>query len=254
MIKMKNILFDFFKAPCACLALVGVLVSAPVVAATDNGCDDENNDYIMPELALCSVHAYNINHVKNPSDEATRQAMKEIVALKTTLMTQQMYKQYEYLDAMLRRFKTQLKKAVLTTSLQAVGAAVEEASTTASKDSKVVLAGTQNCMISASTPVDAAKCLQQNTQNVINALNAGNTRDAKKQLAEDIDVAETWGIISATDEKKKTVYNDLSACKNKTSTKDVLGCAQKFLVAIGTWSYDTQNAQKSRTMGFGLGG
>ena len=98
-------------------AICGILVAGPVRAAGD-GCEDEKNDRITPELALCSVHAYNIGSSSNPTG-ADKQLMKEIIALKTTVITQQMNKQYEYMEAMIRRFKTQLEKAVLTTKLQA---------------------------------------------------------------------------------------------------------------------------------------
>lgn len=86
-----------------------------------DGCDSADNNRISPELALCSVHAYNIGEVQNPTG-ANRQLMKDVIALKTTVITQQMNKQYEYMDLMIRRFKTQLEKAVLTTKLQASGA------------------------------------------------------------------------------------------------------------------------------------
>ena len=49
-------------------------------------------------------------------------AMKEMLALKTTVISQQMYKQYEYLNATLRRLKTMLEKATLTANLEAAGA------------------------------------------------------------------------------------------------------------------------------------
>lgn len=52
----------------------------------------------------------------------------EIIALKTTVISQQMYKQYEYLSATLRRLKTQLEKATLTAKLQAAGAKDDESS------------------------------------------------------------------------------------------------------------------------------
>lgn len=53
---------------------------------------------------------------------------REVVGLKTTVISQQMYKQYEYLSATLRRLKTQLEKATLTASLQAAGAKSDDSS------------------------------------------------------------------------------------------------------------------------------
>ncbi len=254
MVKTKRIIFNLLKIPCVCATVMAcALLVSPVVAATNNGCEKDENEYISPEIALCSVHAYNINHTINPSTEAKKQAMKEVVALKTTIMTQQMYKQYEYLDAMMRRFKTQLKKAVLTTSLQAAGAEAENSSsgTANSTDKRIVLAGTQNCMLSATSPVNAAACLQSNVQTVVNAINAGNITDAKKQLRQDLEVAETWQIIDAS----KNLYdknNALASCSTIKSSstgtggtsrrEEVLDCAQKFLVQIATYNYQQQQA------------
>ena len=53
---------------------------------------------------------------------------KEIIGLKITVVSQQMYKQYEYLNATLRRLKTQLEKATLTAQLQAAGAKSDDSS------------------------------------------------------------------------------------------------------------------------------
>lgn len=98
-----------------------VVVTASRPSSGGDGCDNDANDRIAPELALCSAHAYNIGLSENPSG-ADKQLMKEIIALKTTVIAQQMNKQYEYMDSMIRRFKTQLEKAVLTTKMQAAGA------------------------------------------------------------------------------------------------------------------------------------
>ncbi len=254
MVKTKRIIFNLLKIPCVCATVMTcALRVSPVVAATSNGCEKDENEYISPEIALCSVHAYNINHTINPSSETTKQAMKEVIALKTTIMTQQMYKQYEYLDAMMRRFKTQLKKAVLTTSLQAAGAEAENSSSGAanSTDKNIVLAGTQNCMLSATSPVNAAACLQQNVQTVVNAINAGNITDAKKQLRRDLEIAETWKIIekSADENPYKGILANCSTIRDSstgtggTSRRDeVLDCAQKFLVQIATYNYNQQQA------------
>lgn len=76
----------------------------------------ENTEY---DIAL---RAYN-EHMMAKFGE-----MHEIIAMKTTVISQQMYKQYEYLSATLRRLKTQLEKATLTASLQAAGAKDDESS------------------------------------------------------------------------------------------------------------------------------
>ncbi|MBQ1996847.1 MAG: hypothetical protein II238_00175, partial [Alphaproteobacteria bacterium] len=114
---MKNIFAKIFVTG----VMLGCVLVMPVWAAASNGCENPNNDYIVPSLALCSTHVYNIGQTENPTYE-TRSIMQDVIALKTTVIAQQMYKQYEYLEAMIRRLKTQLEKATLTAALQAAGA------------------------------------------------------------------------------------------------------------------------------------
>ena len=75
--KIKNIFTKFLM-----LAVMLGCVVKPVFA--DNGCEDEENDMISAEFALCSTHAYNIGEVKNP-DAAGRELMRTIIAMKTEL-------------------------------------------------------------------------------------------------------------------------------------------------------------------------
>ncbi len=185
-------------------------------ARANDGCETESNDRITPELALCSVHAYNIGVAENPSG-ANKQLMKEVVALKTTVIAQQMNKQYEYMDAMIRRFKTQLEKAVLTTKLQAAGAGTNGKDTTnngggtyagvggvgggASRNdgrvTNVYLDGAQNCSakLDTSTMID---CLSDNYLVIMDATNSGQTvtAEARKQLAADFAIMENSGLLN----------------------------------------------------------
>ena len=92
---MKNIFAKIFVTG----VMLGCVLVMPVWAAASNGCENPNNDYIVPSLALCSTHVYNIGQTENPTYE-TRSIMQDVIALKTTVIAQQMYKQYEYLEAM----------------------------------------------------------------------------------------------------------------------------------------------------------
>ena len=135
-------------------AVVCALALPAFAATTNNGCDNESNDRINPEIALCSTHVYNIGQDQNRPSESDKQLMKNVVALKTTVMTQQMYKQYEYLNATLRRLKIQLEKATLNATLQAAGAKSEGGSSSGglaggnsnNDDKTIFLAGANNCM------------------------------------------------------------------------------------------------------------
>ena len=196
----------------------------PAVAA-DNGCDDEDNDMIVAELALCSTHVYNIGQPENPSNDTERGYMKDMVALKSTIMTQQLNKQYEYLESMIRRFKTQLEKAVLTTKLQTAGAAVDSGagSSYRSDDKNNHLAGVRNCL-NVYQDAEKLKCYEDNLNVIINTSNHGNNVDAdlKKQLAFDYEylaeITFSGGQKCDFDKKKcgntKMSKSDFQSCLN----------------------------------------
>jgi len=245
------------------MCIVAALCS-PAFAATGNGCDKDSNDRINPEIALCSTHVYNIGEVENQSPESQKQLMRDTVALKTTVMTQQMYRQYEYLDATLRRFKTQLEKAVLTTKLMAAGADTSSAGSSSysgvstgsgssyyrSTDSNVKLAGAQNCMTTTSFQ-NAYSCLSSNMQLVLNAVNGGNSvSEARRQLESDLEVATTWGIIYGEKGKystQKESVSGLSNCNSLKNTRDsVIKCAQELNVAIAVSSDNRQQKQNTQ--------
>ena len=176
-----------FNVVCA-LMLISVV---PAMAAVDNGCSKEENDRINPALALCTTHAYNIKETQNPSG-VNKQVMRDVVAMKTTVMTQQMNKQYEYLEAMIRRFKTQLEKAVLTTGLEAKGASTSSASGSAgssyqSSDRNMHMAGVENCNEKIS-PLDVLTCLNKNMNTISNATQNVSTdisSNVRKQFVQD---------------------------------------------------------------------
>lgn len=201
----------FFAGVLVCLTVGGV---GHVFAATSNGCDDEANDRITPELALCSTHIYNIGGTENvPSGNSDKQLMRDVVALKTTVMTQQMNKQYEYLEAMIRRFKTQLEKAVLTTSLQAKGASSSSGGSSSSSfksnDRSIYLAGVSNCN-NELTSIKVFECLNNNLNQIYNMSNNGTnlTMELRKQLANDYSVAAAnYSGWSGADEKCKVANN-----------------------------------------------
>lgn len=221
----KNI-FDGIKSFLGVTAIVTALI-LPAFAASD-GCDDEKNDRIVAELALCSTHAYNIGSTKNPDDEADKQLMRDTIALKTTVMTQQMKKQYDYLDATLRRFKTQLEKAVLTTKLKAAGASDEEERT--SGDRNIVLSGAENCMLKTST-LTGLECIQNNIRLVLNAVSSNQIGEAKRQLEKDLVFAVSFGAAE-TDTKTGKITKP-TQCVNLTARRDAVNnCAYALNIAV----------------------
>lgn len=255
---MKKLKSIFIRS----LFFATLVLVAPVVAA-ENGCDNVENDAIVAELALCSTHAYNIGATTNPTG-AEKELMRDVIAMKTTLITQQMYKQYEQMESMIRRLKTQLEKAVLTTGLQAKGASSSSGGASSSSggayrsdDKYVVLAGTENCMQKGGID-SAVSCIQSNVRIVMSAVNAGNTSQARKQLEKDLDVASVWGVVvkptncSNAEEKNKCEVkgfngNPMSDCTNLVNGTDrkkdiILGCANSLNVQVGLF-VDSRNRQ-----------
>ena len=130
------------------LFVLALIVSMPVFAA-ENGCDNPDNDAIAAELALCSTHAYNIGDIKNPTG-ADKELMNDVVAMKTTVITQQMYRQYEQMESMLRRLNTQLEKAVLNMKLKKAGASSDDdggssSSSWRSDNKNIHISGARDC-------------------------------------------------------------------------------------------------------------
>ena len=200
-------------------------------AATDNGCGDtDKNDRITAGLALCTTHAYNIGLTTNPNNDSDRQFMRDVVALKTTVMTQQMYRQYEYLDATMKRLKTQLEKAILTTKLQAAGAASSSGNgtkATTSNNRNIVLSGAYDC-IAETSRVNAMNCLQRNISLVRSAIASSNMGEAKRQLLKDVAAFKAW-------RNQSTTYKDMeAACKDSmaASRADLESCVNYFAPAV----------------------
>lgn len=171
---------------CAKLDATGTSLSADANATT---CD-----YILPQYAMCTTHVYNIGKTENSSVAADKQEMKDVIALKTTIMTQQMKAQYDYLDATMRRLKTQLEKAILTTKLQAAGAGTTSGGTASGAygdtgDKNIYLAMAQNCN-NMNTTAEVFTCLRSNYSLIYKMSNGGTniTTELRKQLANDVGV------------------------------------------------------------------
>lgn len=213
----KNILFKVLS-----VAIVTMVV-VPTWAASD-GCDNDDNNMITPELALCSTHIYNVGEIENPSDAGKRAFMQEIIAMKTTLITQQMYKQFDQMESMLNRLKTQLEKAVLTNDLKvASGNADDDDGDAGSSGGGKPLSGTfvvgaQDCQNMYNNN-DALQCYERNL-GVVQQQSANGenpTTDLKKQAIKD------WGELQSLVTKAQCCGGggaaEAESCKYKSGTK-----------------------------------
>ncbi len=247
-------IFNLLRCTVVVAAVFCFIFVLPVGAA-DNGCDKEQNDKIMPELALCSTHAYNIGATQNPSG-ADKQLMKDVVALKTTVMTQQMNKQYEYLEAMIRRFKVQLEKAVLTTGLEAKGAASSNSSsgtTFKSNDRNIFMAGVKNCN-NELLPTDVMTCLNANMNTISNmSSNADNiSLELRKQLKNDFNLLVNTYPTATSDGKAVSCNTTSDSGKNCldykeiTKKKDFQECFDNMRSCLRNKSYALSQAAQQK--------
>jgi len=221
--------------------------------------EDESCPYISPIYAICDTHQYNADVGADQKLDSNKIAeIKEIIGLKTTVVSQQMYKQYEYLNATLRRLKIQLEKATLTTALEAAGAKTEGGASSgglaggsiSGDDKTIFLAGAENCANKMSS--DAVySCLQTNLSLIITSAKQ-NTKNACKQLAEAINVANAWEIYG--NDKKIGEYStgkDCSELKNSQicNKNNVATCAQMLNVQVIKKKEQKSNQQQYRNYG-----
>lgn len=191
--------------------LLGLVMAVPAFAATrDNGCGDPDNVYINPELALCSVHAYNIGRTNNPnSSSADSQIMRDVVALKTTVMMQQMYKQYSFLEATINRIKTQLRREILTTQAEVAGASSGSSSgASSSVGGNNGVSGAENCRTAGSTS-DVMSCLSRNVDRIATAISNSDIGAARRQIETDLETLKLYDNLEKTaDDPTNNIEND----------------------------------------------
>ena len=239
--------------------MVGVMLMLVVMPCfADNGCENDNNDMISAEFALCSTHAYNIGEVTNPGS-GDRELMRDVIAMKTEIVTQQMYRHYQQMESMLKRFKTQLKKAVLSADLQAAGAKKDDDDndTYVSKDMNIFIAGIQDCN-SMMDSLKRAECFNTNYQTIYNTSGNGSTPSAsgvKKQLAKDFGIVCTELGTECAKPKDNEKPIECSENNNLGKKANFQACLNTHRTNINTLYKNarTQNANWN-TPKFGYGG
>ena len=235
--------------------------------------DTDDCPYINPIFAICDTHPFNsgngVNFNQQESSSSTNETdtrgdMNRIIGMKITVVSQQMYKQYEYLNATLRRLKTQLQKAVLTSNLEAAGAKSESGSSSggliggkSDSDKEIVLAGAENCW-NSSTPKNAYACIQTNL-NLIKSNASTNKQKAAKQLHNTVSVAKQWGVEApCTQEKKennvticaKTACTEYESTSYSSNTQNITNCANSLSIAVAKKVADEDKAS-NRYSGWG---
>ena len=216
--------------------------------------------YVNPIYAICDTHMYNIGKETNTTDSSEIDNMKDVIALKTTVISQQMYKQYEYLSATIRRIKTQLEKAVTTANLEAAGAKSDGSSTSrsgglaggssANTDKSLFLQGANNCSMQSEFD-NFVNCENANINLINTYADSADRKDACRQLQYDVmaiqsristesfDGYEINFNTNNTESKyacSKYYLNDNDSAKTcKDSSKDnIKKCAVELLQILST--------------------
>lgn len=171
-----------------------------------------------PAFGLCSTHSHNAGFKStdtglpvNPISAEDTAYMNEVIALKSTVIAQQLKEQYDQLNAVVKRFKTQLEKAVLTSKIEVItgnaasGNSGGGASASGSYNNNG-LANAENC--DSYTGVNLYDCLVRNLGKVAAALD-NDTQNAKKQLEFDISIADDYNMCDKT-----KCSENIGDCKN----------------------------------------
>ena len=211
---------------------------------------DKNDEcaYINPVYAICDTHFFNAGYATVDSvktgDETKINAgftegSKEVIGLKITAISQQMYKQYEYIKATLRRIQIQLEKAVLSANLEAAGAQSEDGSSSSGG-----LAGssnkTQYSNCSGKNGQETLYCLRQN-YSVLEDQVKNCKRAAKEQLYKDTQILKSLlrGVYKYTVNDNS---NDLKVCGDTTNGKMATNCEECLQqYSTGLYNLEQQN-------------
>ena len=193
------------------------------VAFADDHCDDrEEYPNINPSLVLCPVHAYNYNLNNNPESAEETEKMKKIIAMKTTVMTQQMKKQYDFLESTLKRFKIQLEKSILLNNMQANGAIAEN-------DSNKAIAGVEKCRLTSNIN-RTMMCLEDNLGKAEDLINNGKIQQAKRILEQD---KQTFiGLCNSFDNNIDEDYKNKCSNNNRQNIEECITYIRSNLIKV----------------------
>ncbi len=228
--KTKMKIFNVVFGVLICLAPVGAR------AAGDFECG-----YFNPAFGLCSTHSHNIgatdsttNLPVNPTKAEETAQMNDVIALKSTVIAQQLKEQYDALNAVIKRFKTQLEKAVLTSKIEVITGNAASGNSGGGSSSNSTNAGLANANDCSFVEYDKVfDCLMGNLQKVQQAADS-DTVNARKQLEKDLGLMSSYSMCT-TNKDGKNVNSSCNAdatgyqskCGNYSSgRKQLQTCAQ----------------------------
>ena len=169
----------------------------------DSWSDDKDDTcpYIKSTYAICDAHK------RNAGDTSDANEIKEILGLKTTVLSQQLYKQYQYLDATIRRLEIQLKKAMVSVNLDV--AAGTDSSSSSSKTSN-----TQFKDCAGKGMDERIFCFRQNYELLSSEINNKKCKSVKKQLVADLKIMNNSTKNIKEDCMNETKLSTTESCKD----------------------------------------
>ena len=185
----------------------------------------DESDCVMynPAFALCSTHAHNIGFIDkntrlpvNPTAAEDTAYMNEVIALKSTVIAQQLKEQYDELNAIIKRFKTQLEKAVLTSKIEVLTGNSASGNTgggSSGSSNTNGLANAEDCY--SVDQASAYDCIARNLTKISSAAESDIT-NARKQLENDLAIMKGYSMC-----KDDAPKECLEAACNKDSVKNL---------------------------------
>ena len=162
--------------------------------------------------------------------------MNEVIAYKSTVIAQQLKKQYDALNAIIKQFKTQLEKAVLTSKMEMVTGTSSSSSSYvgSSSNGNVGVDGAEECEFASSSQLH--DCLRRNLNRIKQAVDK-NLSGAKAQLKSDTAVMTGFNMCG---EGKECV----DFCGN-LSRQEIKTCITKLISYVGSDERNQQNKRSS---------
>ena len=195
---MKNTLHS--KSLSKALTNEEICANGPDGKTWDNA-NNKDCPYINSTYAICDAHK------RNAGDTSDANEIKEILGLKTTVLSQQLYKQYQYLDATIRRLEIQLKKAMVSVNLDV--AAGTDSSSSSSKTSN-----TQFKDCAGKGMDERIFCFRQNYELLSSEINNKKCKSVKKQLVADLKIMHNSTKNIKEDCMNETKLSTTESCKD----------------------------------------
>jgi len=188
---------------------------------------DIDISYVDPVFALCDTHAWNAKYENNSKLEKTedKNKMNEVIGLKTTVIAQQMYKQYTTLEKTIKQLKVLLEKEVLKANLQVAGGTSGNGSGDDNTGSDNEF---ENCSKGEDTEV--LNCLRGNLVKYEPYVNKGNRKtNVMKAMNKDLKIMLIyWNEPSSTNERQKLE----DKCSDKMSKDGMEMCFNALQVGV----------------------